>query len=133
MIPLPFYIFKRHSVPGEISCFRDYGQKPALSLLYYFEIQKDKIRVKEEEKRKKELRVKQGAGTVLVEALTKKGIIKEAAEKFGVEADDINLVYNSGKNVEENFSVREYKKEINATKRIHARDRLFIILKNEDR
>ena len=43
MIPLPFYIFKRHSVPGEISCFRDYGQKPALSLLYYFEIQKDKI------------------------------------------------------------------------------------------
>ena len=47
--------------------------------------------------KKKQLRVKQGAGTVLVEALTKKGIIKEAAEKFGVEADDINLVYNSGK------------------------------------
>ena len=41
--------------------------------------------------------MKQGAGTVLVEALTKKGIIKEAAEKFGVEANDINLVYNSGK------------------------------------
>ena len=50
--------------------------------------------------------MKQGAGTVLVEALTKKGIIKEAAEKFGVEADEINLVYNSGKNVEDNFSVR---------------------------
>ena len=75
--------------------------------------------------------MKQGAGTVLVEALAKKGIIKEAAEKFGVEADDINQVYNSGKNVEHNFSVREYKKEINATKQIHARDRLFIILKNE--
>ena len=103
----------------------------AKSLLYYFEIQKDKIRVKEEEKRKKELRVKQGAGTVLVEAFTKKGIIKKAAEKFGVEADEMNLVYNSGKDVEDNFSVREYKKEINATKQIHARDRLFIILKNE--
>ena len=47
--------------------------------------------------KKKQLRVKQGAGTVLVEALTKRGILKEAAEKFGVEADDINLVYNSGK------------------------------------
>ena len=68
---------------------------------------------------------------MLVQSLTKKGIIKEAAEKFGVEADEINLVYNNGKKVEENFSVQEYKKIINATKKINARDRLFIILKNE--
>ena len=48
-----------------------------------------------------------------------------------MELEEIDLVYNSGKDVVKNFSTREYKKRINAASIIHARDRLFIILKNE--
>ena len=53
---------------------------------------------------------------MLVEAVTKKCILKEAADKFGVEPEEIDLVYmyNNGKDVEKNLSMREYKKQINA-------------------
>ena len=42
----------------------------------------------------------------------KEGIIKEAADKFVVEPEEIDLVYmyNNGKDVEKNLSMREYKK-----------------------
>ena len=36
---------------------------------------------------------------MLVEAVTKKGIVKEAADNFGVEPEEIDFLYNSGKNV----------------------------------
>ena len=68
---------------------------------------------------------------MLVEAVTKKGIVKEAADNFGVEPEEIDFLYNNGKGVEKNFSMRGYKKRINAASIIHSRDRLFIILKIE--
>ena len=40
----------------------------------------------------------------------KEGIIKEAADKCGMKPEEIDVVYNNGKYVENKFSMREYKK-----------------------